>query len=453
MKTSIRCVSMSAVVILATFLAFSGLHAAERASRGKKSGGEYPPSENQGKTGSYQCQTKDSKYKYWVYVPSSYSDKNPAGLSVFFHGQGSSDGAKSFGNSRHLEQFNLIGINMEYTDGNNLADPAGKMKAAEQAVLQTMADYKVIHGRGVMSSFSGGGIIHLQYFSKHGKGKAKRMDPEWSFCHNSLYGSNFWGSAKGGIPASWYIGLHEDERNMGTPTLGVTQTQRASELLSGAIRGETFDVVFLYVKGEGHGIGARDVDVAMKQFRRSDLTRTSFIYLPDYPESQLKGIVAALDALEYGRAESSLKAILGNAQIAPEIKEKAEDLQARLAQRVEDVIALAAELADNDPILCEAYSKCLLTQFSGHSRAADLRAALAPGLKKFSSGGLKKLKDKFLKDATGMVDMESGAVPLREKGFLEQVVKSAGASSQCGVMAQAFLDCLESDGASSGKKK
>jgi hypothetical protein len=446
-------VATFAAVILAACLAIPGLHAAERASRGKKSGVTYPPSENQGKTGSYQCSTNDAKIKYWVYVPSSYSDKNPAGLSIFFHGQGSAGGASSFNNRRYLEQFNLIGINMEYTDGDNLEDYGGKVKAAEQAVLQTMADYKVIHGRGAMASFSGGGIIHMLYFNQHAKGKVKRLAPQWSFCHNSLFGSNFWSPATGGVPMSWYIGLHENERNMGKPTLGASQTQRASELLEESIRGETFDVIFLYVKGEGHGIGARDVDVAMSQFRRTDLTRVPFIYLPDYPESQLANLAAALNSLEYGKAEMALKVIRGNAQMSPEIKAKADELQAKLTQRVEDVIALAKELADNDPILCQAYSKCLLAQFSGHPRAADLKAALTPGLKKFSSGGLKKIKDKFAKEAPGMLNMDSGTVPFKHKGLLEQVVKSAGPSSQCGIMAQVFLDCLAADGAASEKKK
>ena len=247
----------------------------------KKSGGRYQPSENKGRTGSYECQTKKKEYKYWVYVPSSYSDKNPAGLYIFFHGQGGGGGAKYFGCSNYLEQHNLIGINMEYTDGQNQNDSTGKEDAAEQAVLQTMADYKIIHGRGFICSFSGGGIIHQLYFNQHGKGTLKRRDAEWSFCHNSLYGSNFWGSAKGGMPMSWLVSLHENERNMGQPTLGTTQPQRAAELLPESLRSETIDVVYLYLKGAGHGITGRDVEVSMMQFRRSDLALAPFIYAPD----------------------------------------------------------------------------------------------------------------------------------------------------------------------------
>ena len=58
--------------------------------------GKTEPSANKGKSGSYHCKTSHKGYNYWLYIPNSYSDDNPAGLHIFFHGQGSSGGAKSF---------------------------------------------------------------------------------------------------------------------------------------------------------------------------------------------------------------------------------------------------------------------------------------------------------------------------------------------------------------------
>ena len=38
------------------------------------------PSENAGKTGSYKVSTANPTYFYWVHVPKTYNDDNPAGI-------------------------------------------------------------------------------------------------------------------------------------------------------------------------------------------------------------------------------------------------------------------------------------------------------------------------------------------------------------------------------------
>jgi hypothetical protein len=74
--------------------------------------------------------------------------------------------------------------------------------------------------------------------------------------------------------------------------------------------------------------------------------------------------------LEYGKAESALKALSASSQISPDIKKKVNDLQEKLNKRIDEVISLSKEFAENDPILSEAYSKYFLKQVTGHSRSA-----------------------------------------------------------------------------------
>ena len=116
---------------------------------GKPAHKDYQPSANKGKRGSYQCHTSIAGCDYWVCVPASYSDDKPAGIHVFFHGQNGQGGAPNFGQwqKAFLEPFNLIGINMQYQDGDNAKDTPGKVAAAREAIGQTLADYKIIAGR------------------------------------------------------------------------------------------------------------------------------------------------------------------------------------------------------------------------------------------------------------------------------------------------------------------
>src|SRR5579862_9830334 len=148
------------------------------------------PSANAGKHGQYRCKTSRAGYDYNVYVPAGYSEESPAGLHLFFHGQNGQGGAGNFGTwaTHFLDRFNLIGINMQYEDGDNAKDTEGKVKSAQEAVAQTIADYKIVVGRGVVSSFSGGGLPHALFYdgqAKGGRGSA------WPFCHAAMYSSNY----------------------------------------------------------------------------------------------------------------------------------------------------------------------------------------------------------------------------------------------------------------------
>ena len=128
------------------------------------------PSANKEKPGTYSVDTDVHNYKYFVCVPKAYDGKQPAGIHLFFHGQNGQKGAGNFANwSKYfLEPYDLIGINMQYNDGDNYKDTDNKVRVAKQAVLQVMADYKVLP-RGAIASFSGGGQTLGTFFTQHGK--------------------------------------------------------------------------------------------------------------------------------------------------------------------------------------------------------------------------------------------------------------------------------------------
>ena len=74
-----------------------------------------------------QCEGREG-YSFFVYVPDSYSEDNPAGIHMFFNGQGGCANNGDFGRwARTCEQHNLIGINMQYKDGDNARDTGGKV--------------------------------------------------------------------------------------------------------------------------------------------------------------------------------------------------------------------------------------------------------------------------------------------------------------------------------------
>lgn len=282
-------------------------------------------------------------------MPSTYAADRPAGLYIFFHGQSNSAGADNFWVAGGmLEAHNLIGINMEYTDGNYLVDAPGKLAAAEQAVLQTLADYKIVQGRGVMACFSGGGIVHEAYFNRHGRGGTS---PAWSFCVNALYGANYRGSAAGG-GCNWLVCLHEGERLLAG--VGQSQLKVATEVIGASLGGKGGpEAAFLYSEALGHGIVDRDTAAASRMFGRTDLAIAPFIYMPDYPEPQLKPALVSLGRLAYGQAETALNKLVEAPQTPAELRAKAESLLARMRERTDRIVAMGQALSADDPILCD----------------------------------------------------------------------------------------------------
>lgn len=329
------------------------------------------PSENKGKTGMYEVKTSKSGYNYFVNVPKSYSDDNPAGIYIFFHGQSGQKAADRFGNGskQFLEPYNLIGINMQYMDGDNSKDTSGKVNAAREAIRQVMADYKIIAGRGAIGSFSGGGLPHAEFMTTCGKqGKTA-----WPFNHSAIYDSNFWINAASGPPMSWFVALGEKEWDMGAPTLGATQPARFNELLAAGI----VDSYMKVTKGKGHTINPADLEDSARLFHISDIITAPFVYAPDYPQRELTPIAAMANNLELGKATAAMDKLLKDPRLKDDIKQAAEKLKQLIDKRIDEKIEMMKQLGKDDPPLFGFYLKKMDVQLAGHPKSAEFKQACA----------------------------------------------------------------------------
>jgi hypothetical protein len=389
------------------------------------------PSANAGKRGEYSAKTSRPGYNYNVYVPAKYSEENPAGIHLFFHGQGSQGSAKYFGQwaTHFLDKYNLIGVNMQYEDGDNAKDTEGKVKSAQEAIAQTLADYKIVPGRGAISSFSGGGLPHSLFYdgqAKGGRGAA------WPFCHSSLYSSNYRSKPahQKTTPMTFFISVGQGEWTLAA--LGSDGLGRMTELQSDTAQGAPSDLYFKVIKGKGHSIADEEVAESSNGFRRSDLAFAPFVYAPDYGEKEFRGIVEEANLLQLGRAVSALD------KLPEPLKAKGAKLREKINARVQAVLALAKELAESDPVLAAFYGPVLARQLQGMPEAKDLKETLSSSSKKPGYTKTLSLMPMFLKNYRSFFD-QNGMMNPSQGPFLEQVKSTAGPSSQVGHMAADYL--------------
>ena len=394
------------------------------------------PSANKGKVGKYQCHTSHPGYDYWVNVPPGYSDNNPAGLHVFFHGQGCPQTAESTIETweKYEAPFNLIQVNMQYQDGDNEKDTAGKVAAAREAIAQTFADYKIVAGRGIVCSFSGGGLTQGLLFKNY----AKTRGPDWPFCHSAQYSSNYRVPAPGAAPTmSWFFSVGSVEWTKAKPTLGADATEHMIELESAAGKSGVPDICFKIIKGKDHVIDDREVEESARGFRRSDLAFAPFVYEADY-EKELAPIAKQANALTLGPALSAVERVLASKSTSDAVRTRAEALKKLIAARVAAILKVAQDLADNDAILCNYYGPLYTQQLTGLPEAKELQNILgkSAAVKQLPQvgplfGNFKvQLKTMF----SPTCQLSPAAVP-----YLEQVQKAAGEKSQFGAMATEFL--------------
>ena len=339
-------------------------------------------SANAGRAGTYQATTRYGTNNYYVCVPTTYSADNPAGVHVFFHGQNGQGGAPDFGRWKKyfLEPFNLIGINMQYMDGDNMKDTEGKVAAAQQAIAQVCADYKVIVPRGVVSSFSGGGLPHGLTSAKY----AATRGPRWPFTLSIMYSANYSQDASVGVPMAWYIGVGTEEWSLAG--LGQTAVGRASEIYRASAKTGSPDVFLKVIAGKGHDILDVDSATAASLFALSDLAFSPCVYVPDYTDKELKDLRPAVEqanAQQAGAAAGLLAKLLAKPTLAEPVKAAAERLQARVAARLDAVGAMVARLAEDDPVRAAYYGPLLLAQLKGAAQEKEARAALATQAKAF----------------------------------------------------------------------
>lgn len=326
------------------------------------------PSANHGRTGKYHVDLGGG-YGYWVMVPGSYSDSNPAGLHIFFHGQHGQGGAEYFESwdGPFLKPYNLIGINMQYMDGDNGSDTAGKAKAARKALAQTIADYKIVVGRGVICSFSGGGLPHAMLANACSRTRGN----DWPFCHSAIYSSNYRTDAAQGCPMSWFVSVGTEEWSLAG--LGPDGTARTLKLYQGVRRGGCPDIHFKITKGKGHTIIPEEIAASAREFARSDLAFAPFVYYPDYPEPELRGVLGACDDGQLGPAQAALKRLAAKTTLKPALRSKVEALQALVEARIARLTSVSDTLAGADPVLASFYLPIYLQECHGTPAEAAVK--------------------------------------------------------------------------------
>lgn len=395
------------------------------------------PSANAGRRGTYQADLKrHGQYKFWVCVPAGYSDDTPSGLHLFFHGQNGQTGAPSFGQwqGAFLDPYNLIGINMQYLDGDNMKDSDGKIEAAQEAIAQVMADYKVVL-RGAVNSFSGGGIPHS---GLHAKAAASLPTQAWPFTHSSLYGSNYRGGIGDGLGMSWFIGLGGGEWTLAS--LGATQSSRMGELLGLALKRGSPDAYLRIEKEKGHAISNADVASAAAMFRRSDLAQGRFLHEPSWT-GKAKPLAALANSLALGQADAAIAKALKSETLPPEERERIARLKTLVDARVDAVFALMQELVGSDAVLANWYGAVFSAQLKGHSRAKELKELLAGMAKDPAARKQLQAWEAFAKAYPSLIDGGGPKLKQPEKSvpLLEQVLALAGERSLAGTMAREFL--------------
>ncbi|MBA2480046.1 MAG: hypothetical protein H0V44_05235 [Planctomycetes bacterium] len=427
MPTTIRTTVIAAILVIAS----ASAHAAEPKPM--------PPSANKGKTGSYQCQTKQKGCTYYVSVPASYGDDNPAGIHLFFHGNGGHNSAAVFEQwDKHvLKPHNLIGINMEFEDDDNRKDTSAKSAAAREAVAQTLADYKIIPGRGVVASFEAGGITHAMFAQECGRGRG----PGWPFCHSALYTSAY-PASPAGLPAmSWFIGCGSVAWLMALDRIGADSVAHAIELSQNVPRGGCPDICLKITKGQDNLVSVTDIAASTEGFARADLAFAPFIYAPDFAEKDLKAIVASANDLQLGAASASLTKLAAKPGLAEEIKAKADQLSAKISERIGRISVLAKDLAKRDPVLCNFYVPLFVTQCKGLPSEKELKDILAATKKdkSFAAGLAASAELNKMLPNVLMIDDKYPKVPAQKIPALTAVAGRLTEGSQAATLAAELI--------------
>ena len=387
----------------------------------------------------YQAATTFPQYKYWVYVPATYSPDHPAGLHLFFHGNGGQSMAQtsfSMWAPVLLEPDDLIGINMEYDDGTPHVDAEHKAEAANQAVLQVMADYKVIAGRGILVAFSAGGSPAGIYFETHGRAATER-GPAWPFCHITIYGSCLRCSSEvPALPTSWCRCFGDGEEAM-APGLCSYMLGRTDDDLKAIANGGCADCFINLTKGRGHTILPDDIQRSATVFRRADILFAPFLYEPDYAPPQVQAIAHLANAGRISEASAAAHKLSSGGSATAEAKHLAHALAERIEARIGERIALVHQLAQDDPVLSLAYGVQLDRQLRGLPAQKELASALAPVRK--AQGTLNQLEAAWIQALPTFFEERGCRLRAGMAEVLTQFRAKAGAESHIGLMATKFL--------------
>lgn len=395
------------------------------------------PSANADRRGSYTVHSSvNEQYNYHVGVPENYDPRHGAGIHLFFHGQGKGPGVESLNSWKSIcEPNRLIAINMQFLDGNNLTDTGGKVKAAMQAVEQVIADYHIIPGRGIIASFSGGGLPHAMY-----AGQSSRTGPSaaWPFSCMALYGSNYWSSLAPTRKMCYFVGLGEKEWQMGSPTLGDTQTSRARELFSSSPR-IGYDFVFRVEKGKAHSISPLDRQAVSAMFHRFDLAFNAFIYEPLFTDAEVRSLAHRANQLQLGGTLKSLTSLLAKVDLDATQKQQAQLLLSQVQARADEVLKLAQSLADTDPLLFSQYQQPFSSQLAGTPREPAWKQTLEQAGKKWPMTRVAAATQLFCQLGPHLFNSGSPVLDPQSLPTLKSLLPVLGPDSSAGKMISEWL--------------
>ncbi len=393
------------------------------------------PSDNAGKTGIYQVMTEFPGNNYYVSVPSTYSDTNPAGLHIYFHGQNGQNGASKFGTFQNLflEKYNLIGINMQYMDGDNQKELGTKVLAARHALAQVIADYKIIVGRGVICCFSGGGLPSGVLYNE----SSAQRDASWPFNHMALYSSNSRMGIRQTQPISWAISVGEKEWQLAA--LGSTQGARYADVSSQFDRHA--DIFFTIIKDGKHTVHKQAVIKSSEIFGRQDIASSPLLYTGDYPEKDLAKLLFACNALAFGPAVKEIIKLRKKKKIDPAILDKVAKIEAAMRARYDQMLGMLKELATTSPALCMYYASYVTRTAKGYDKELEKE------LKDFLKGIDKKLLKQsltgqaFIQQQYGSFFISDAKPALSQKisPQIEQLIETLGDADQVTQQLREFI--------------
>ena len=349
------------------------------------------PSANQGKVDIYKAETPLPGCDYYVDAK-AYVPEQPAGLYLFFHGQNGQTWAQNFGatETTFLLPHNLIGINMCYADGDNGKDTAGKVRAARIAIAQVIADYHVVVGRGVVASFSGGGLPLGLWWARDG---AKAGTIDFPFTHVSLYSSNFRAAIPDTSHTSWFISVGTEEWTLAQ--LGATQSRAATDAYQCVRKKGTSDIDFM-ISAKGHTVLDAEITRSADCFARSSLALGPILATSEAPTPALQKFVDGANAHVLGATLAALDAALGKKNVDPASAAAMTAIKSRLDAQVAAMTALVERLATDDPVLATYYGRQFIGFLGKHDAAQAMNKRLTELAKTAEASACAKAQTAFI---------------------------------------------------------
>ncbi len=338
------------------------------------------PSENAGRIGLYQVPIGTGDQCYTVYAPSTYSETAPAGLYVYLHGMRSAESAKAVPNKDLCDQLNLIGISPSYPNLDLNESQAPRSEIVRQAIRQVCKDYRILLGRGIISSFSAGGAVHGQLYQD-----AKGIHgPDYPFNLSMTFGSSWRGGAQGPINGcAWLFSVGSDEYQ--TSGRGSRMLACSTNRFNSVLKGSVPEVFFRIIKNGGHKVHRETFTDAIAAFKRTELAVSPILCTEGLPKNKtLQKAVHQANSLQLGAAIKTIQKILKKDADTP-IGLSAKHLQVKIEERVKAQHTLVDELSTVDTHLATWYCTTFSKQQKGMESAKELKGRLKSMKKDYST--------------------------------------------------------------------